>query len=77
MKIHIECNRSRILCHQRGERSALEEGVNGLFEEAECGASLLFAGGQDGPDAFAPPLSGFAAGSLRQLAVLRDEAEPP
>ena len=68
-------SRSRILHQQRGERASFEEGVKGFVEELVGGAAFLGAGCQDGPDAFAPPLSRVTAGSLRQLAVLRDEAE--
>ena len=51
-----------------------EGGVEGVHEVIEDGSALLGAGGQDGPDAFAPGASGRAAGA-RTIPIIVLEPE--
>jgi len=53
-----------------------EVGDDRVVEELEGRASLLSAGGQNGPDPLAPATAGLAARALGDLAVDHHEAEP-
>ncbi len=52
-----------------------EVGVDGVAEEGKDTTSLLTAGGDHRPDAFTPPPSALATGSLGDMTINHDALE--